>query len=59
MVRDDTIKVEYGMDDVKCKLGDTKKFSILKNGIGIKCQKSTKKVRDERNMEANKRLKCY
>ena len=36
-----------------------KKISILKNGIGIECQKSTKQVRDERNMKANKRLKCY
>ena len=35
-----------------------KKFSILKNGIGIKCQKIPKQVRDERNIEANKRLKC-
>ena len=41
------------------KLDDIKKFSILKNGIGIECQKVQKQVTDERNIEANKRLKCY
>ena len=40
-------------------LNDIKRFSIFKNGIGIECQKSTKKVRDERIMEVNERLKCY
>ena len=41
------------------KLDDNKKFSIIINGIGIECQKLPKQVRDERDMEANKRLKCY
>ena len=47
------------MDKKLQKLDDIKKFSILRNGIGIECQKSTKQVRDGRNIEANKRLKCY
>ena len=37
---------------------DIKKIN-LKNRIGIKCQKVQKQVRDQRNAEANKRLKYY
>ena len=38
---------------------DIKNFSFLKNGVGMECQKVCKKVRDQRNLETNKRLKYY